>query len=304
MAHELDQFPPARKLFGFNLVKTVLMDRLNLFLQQYPVCASVLHAGTLSGSHEFPISGNAYATYGHLHVIKKGHYLLRPHEQKAITIDEPTIVYLPNSMQHELASIGNSEIREVLCATVQLGDIAHTQITQSLPDIMLLPMGEVSALEHTISLMFNEANSDQNGKQIAQDSLVEYFLVLLLRALIDRDDVNIGMLAGLADKRLAKTIVAVQENPGDDWSLTRMASTAGMSRSRFAEHFKNIIGITPHQYVTNWRVAVVQKRLTKGENFNHFAEELGYSHSTALVRAFQQQTGLTPASWLKQNVHP
>ncbi len=279
------------------------MDRLTLLLQQFPVNASVIHAGTLAGSHTFPLTESA-ASYGHLHVIRQGRYILQSAGYQEINIDEPTVVYLPNPKQHELRSVDTSGAQEVLCATVQLGEIAHNQISSSLPDVLLMPLAGVASLENTINLLFSEANADYCGKQIAQDSLVEYFLVLLLRELIDRDAVEIGILAGLADKHLVKALVAVQENPGNDWTLMTMASTAGMSRSRFAEHFKQTVGMTPHQYVTNWRVAIVQKRLSRGENFNLFAQELGYSHPSALVRAFQQQTGLTPASWLKQHSPP
>jgi len=193
----------------------------------------------------------------------------------------------------------------VLCATIQLGDIAHDQVTDILPDVLLLPLTGVMALEQTLTLMFMEASTNACGKQVAQDSLVEYFLVLLLRELIEggKDSVSYGMLAGLADKRIAKTIVAIQENPGNSWNLDEMAASAGMSRTRFADHFKSVLGITPHQFLTSWRVALVQQRLKKGENFNQFAEEMGYSHPTALIRAFQQQTGLTPVAWAKHHVH-
>ena len=277
------------------------MDRLTLFLRQFPVTASVLHAGTLSGSHNFPLAENSEQSCGHLHVVRRGGYRLQLAGRKTLSVEEPTIVYIPNSLQHILQSVGSDENREVLCATVQLGDIAHDQITNSLPEVLLLPLSEVAALDSTITLMFNEACSENWGWQIAQDSLVEYFLVLLLRALIDRNAVDAGILAGLADKRLAKAMMAVQADLGGDWSLTTMAITAGMSRSRFAEHFKEVLGITPHQFVTDCRIANVQQRLSRGENVNQIAEEVGYSHPTALTRAFQQKTGMTPASWAKQN---
>ena len=280
------------------------MDRLTLVLQQFPVTASVLHAGTLAGSHSFPLSAGSENSCGHLHVVRRGRYLLQLADRKAIAINDPAVIYIPNSLQHILQSVGDDEAREVLCATVQLGDIAHEQITGSLPEVMLLSLSDVAALDTTISLMFNEADSENWGWQVAQDSLVEYFLVLLLRALIDQNAVDAGILAGLADDRLAKAMCAIQNNLGGDWSLTAMASTAGMSRSRFAEHFKLVLGLTPHQYLTNCRMAVVQKQLRSGRAVNQIADELGYSHPTALIRAFQQHTGVTPASWAKQNAQP
>jgi len=276
------------------------MDRLTKFLKQFPVSASVIHSGAYSGKHGFPTAGDSNVACGHLHVVRQGEFLLSLAERRAVSITKPTVIYIPNSLRHILQSVDGDTSREVLCATVQLGDITHDQITKNLPDMMLVPLARAPALDTAISLLFDESCSELSGKQIAQDNLLQYFLVLVLRELIENNAVNIGVLAGLADKRLAKVLTAVQDEPAREWSLEIMASTAGMSRSRFAEHFKTVLGMTPHQYVTDWRITLVKTRLRRGENFNKFAQELGYSHSTALIRAFQQQTGLTPIAWAKQ----
>jgi len=262
------------------------LDRLTLFLRHFPVSASVLHAGALPGENEFPVEEKLSQAAGHLHVIRSGQYLLHLAGKKSIAINEPTVLYIPKPLRHRLQAVSDDETPTVvLCATIQLGDIAHDQVTDILPDVLLLPLTGVMALEQTLTLMFMEASTNACGKQGGKDS------------------VSYGMLAGLADKRIAKTIVAIQENPGNSWNLDEMAASAGMSRTRFADHFKSVLGITPHQFLTSWRVALVQQRLKKGENFNQFAEEMGYSHPTALIRAFQQQTGLTPVAWAKHHVH-
>jgi hypothetical protein len=34
------------------------------------------------------------------------------------------------------------------------------------------------------------------------------------------------------------------------------SNAAGMSRARFAEHFRKIVGVTPGDYLTQWRLAI------------------------------------------------
>jgi AraC-like DNA-binding protein len=53
----------------------------------------------------------------------------------------------------------------------------------------------------------------------------------------------------------------MHDQPKRDWSLPDLAAEAGMSRTSFANTFRDIVGITPVQYLQNWRVGLVQKLL-------------------------------------------
>lgn len=53
-----------------------------------------------------------------------------------------------------------------------------------------------------------------------------------------------GVLAGLADERLVKAMMATQAQPEVDWTLEALAGLAAMSRSRFAKHFLDTVGAT------------------------------------------------------------
>ena len=56
----------------------------------------------------------------------------------------------------------------------------------------------------------------------------------------ERQPVVTGVLAGLADPRLAKALTAMHEAPKKSWTLEDLAGIAGMSRTRFAEHFRTL----------------------------------------------------------------
>ncbi|MEI8171846.1 MAG: hypothetical protein WCG50_19390 [Rhodoferax sp.] len=53
------------------------------------------------------------------------------------------------------------------------------------------------------------------------------------------------MLAELADERLAKAMMAMHARPEAAWTLETLAGVATMSRSRFAKHFLDIVGLPP-----------------------------------------------------------
>jgi AraC-like DNA-binding protein len=74
-----------------------------------------------------------------------------------------------------------------------------------------------------------------------------------------------------------------------------------MSRPRFAQHFHEVIGMTPFSYVTDWRIGVAQDMLRKGEPLKMVAPAVGYSASTAFNRAFSDRIGVSPMEWLNRD---
>src|SRR6202035_168574 len=83
-------------------------------------------------------------------------------------------------------------------------------------------------------------------------------MVLLLRAAMDAQLIKGGILSGLADARQAGAITAMHERPENSWSLEDLARIAGMSRARFATHFRQVVGVTP--LITSPHGASVSRR--------------------------------------------
>ena len=78
-----------------------------------------------------------------------------------------------------------------------------------------------------------------------------------------------------------------------------MAECAGMSRSAFAALFKQEVGETPADYLTQWRLSLAQAQLRSGQSLKQIADDLGYANASALSRVFTQKVGVSPREWLK-----
>jgi transcriptional regulator GlxA family with amidase domain len=130
--------------------------------------------------------------------------------------------------------------------------------------------------------------------------LFEYLFVLLIRSAMNARLIDSGVLMGLSDPRLARAIEAMHQSPQTSWSLEELAQRAGMSRARFAAHFRKVVGMTPFDYLTNWRLGIAQTMLRKGNSLKLTAPAVGYANATALSRVFTQRLGLPPSEWLAQ----
>ena len=106
-------------------------------------------------------------------------------------------------------------------------------------------------------------------------------------------------MPGLSDTRLSKAIELMHKHPGSSWSLEQLAQHAGMSRARFAAHFRKVVGVTPFNYLTDWRLGIAQTMLRKGNSLKLIAAAVGYTNATALTRVFTLRLGASPTEWLR-----
>jgi len=168
---------------------------------------------------------------------------------------------------------------------------------------MQLDVEEVGSLA---DLLFQEAFGTAEGRLAVVNRLSEVMLVHFLRQALTQRQTEPGLLAGLAHPQLQSAVTAMHAEPARDWTLDDMAASAGLSRSGFSKLFKETIGITPGEHLVRFRVSMTQELLAQGIPLKTAAYEVGYGSSTALSRAFREQTGVSPREWLKgrHNIQP
>ena len=77
-----------------------------------------------------------------------------------------------------------------------------------------------------------------------------------------------------------------------------MAREVGMSRSRFAERFSQLLQVSPMAYLAEWRL---QKSLTLLEDWRasiqQVSNQVGYQSAAAFTRAFSRRFGESPSQY-------
>lgn len=275
------------------------MDRLSYLLNRFALRAGVFHTGNICGVHDFEQDSRR----GHLHLIKRGPVRLVGGPQGGSTISEPTLLFMPRPDAHQLIADERSGA-DVVCASILFGSGGRNPIADSLPSLVSVPLAELPGVQALLDLMYEEAFADHGGKQASLDRLCELLIIRLLRFCIDHGITQGGSLAGLADARLAdarlaKVLMALHDDPARPWELEEMARVAGMSRARFAIHFRDIVGETPASYLASWRLTLAQALLRAGHPLKHVSVDVGYGSASALTRAFSRKLGMSPTAWLR-----
>ncbi len=274
------------------------MDKLSPLFARFAPTARFFYSGNVCSAKDYFESDGV----GHLHLLRSGQMSVSSRATGSptadlLTIDQPSVLFYPRPRNHRLLP-NEGEGANLLCATVDLDSEKRNPLVMALPDVVVVPVHEIVAIAPTLDLLFAEAFAARYGRQAALDRLLEYFLILLLRHVIDSKMLNAGILAALHDTRLSKSITAMHERPEQAWSLETLAEEAGMSRARFAARFRETVGTTPLEYLTDWRLCVAQTLLKRGNPIKAIALSVGYRSSAALRRVFTKKLGMPPREWL------
>lgn len=267
-------------------------DRFSTLLGRYPLQARVFYSGSLCGTSMFD-EGDGI---GHLHVVRNGQMRVRDARGNTQTHEGPGLVYYARPIRHWI----ESDQADIVCASIGFGASHGNPLTHGLPDVLALPSDSMSTLSPAVNLLFDEAFSERIGRQAALDRLSEIVILQLLRHAMEASLIDQGVLAGLGDPRLSKALDAIHQQPGEAWSLQTLADVSGMSRSRFSARFLDVVGVTPGEYLTEWRLGIAKSLLLQGRAVKQVAHEVGYADASAMARAFAaRHGGMSPTQWLK-----
>jgi AraC-like DNA-binding protein len=267
-------------------------DRLQALLSHFAISARTFNAGALCGINSHDGSGPD----GQLHLVRSGDVDVKHGNRIAARVREPSLLLYPRPMAHKFVT-DSERGADFVCANLGFEGGNANPIASALPDFVCLPLKQLHGSEAVLELLFREAMEQYCGRQAMLDRLFEVILIQVLRQLMEQGRTQVGMLAGLAHPRLRNAIVVMHEEPQKEWSLEDLAAVSGMSRSAFANGFREAVGLTPGAYLQRWRIGLAQKALREGRSLKHIAQDVGYGSEAALSRAFKAQSGMGPREW-------
>ncbi|MGR6872462.1 cupin domain-containing protein [Pseudomonas sp. HK3] len=270
------------------------MDRLSEILLRFSMNAQVFFSGNMCGIKPFGSSDNSE---GHLHLLKSGKLTLMDDKGEKRVFERPTVIFFPQATHHQIMA-SESDHAELVCASVQYKDSFNNPLASALPKFLYFDIEDSDYLGQSASWLFEEAFNERCGRQPMIDRLSDIFLIQVLRQVLEDGEVAHGMLAGLSHPQLANVMIKIHEHPEENWSLASLANMAAMSRSKFSELFKEVVGQSPGDYITDWRLFIAQGLLRKNKSVGLAANEVGYENGSALARVFRKKTGLSPKEWL------
>jgi AraC-like DNA-binding protein len=186
----------------------------------------------------------------------------------------------------------------------QLESVNRGLLSGLLPTLVHIQASDPAAgrLKPTIDSIVEEALADRPGRDLVVDRLIEVLLVEALRFRSEGVDAigQPGLLAGLADPLLARSLRRLHGDVAHAWSVEELAREAGLSRSAFSERFGQKVGVPPMQYLIEWRMALAKAMLQRdAPPLEAVAAAIGYQSASAFSTAFRREVGSPPSHFAR-----
>ncbi|OON42071.1 hypothetical protein BTJ39_02645 [Izhakiella australiensis] len=201
---------------------------------------------------------------------------------------------------------GTLERTVLISGIFYFGERRYNPLLQGLPEVMLFKgdqsCGAQATMGAAVALLDAELQNTSPGQMTVAGRLSDVILIYALRAWLETGAKNghPGLLRGLADANIGRVLQAIHQRPSARWSLSDMAAQAGQSRSRFAAHFKTLMGTSPMAYVTDWRMRQAAQSLQQSASSTAtIAQQTGYGSEVTFSKAFSKWAGCSPARYRK-----
>ena len=270
-------------------------DGLHLYL----ITHGQLYVGPIEGTDVGPT------------LLETGDVLVTPHGLPYLiqypldvppTLEVPLVVVQDSSRPH-------AEDVEWLGMACHLDRAHRNLLTDFLPYAIHLKKatpGLTRWLKRTVELFRAEHQASSPGRGSILSRLAEIVCVQALRIWIEQmPPESKGWLRGLKDERIALALQAIHKDPGCRWTVASLARQAGMSRTVFATRFKALIGESPMEYVSRWRVHRAIGLLERdGSSLKSVVEASGYRSAATFRLNFKRQFGKLPSDYRRRSRQP
>lgn len=260
-----------------------------------------------------------------IHVVTSGQFWLEMDGEEPQLVSAGQLVLVAHGQGHKLSSApglegedlfslpvekvseryeilrhgGGGEHTRLICGVAQFNHPIATYLLSALPPFIHVestnsPQG--TWLQNTMNLMAYEACEMRPGGETMVTLLADMLVIQAIRSWLDSPShETTGWLAAMNDPAISRAMEMIHKEPGHPWSVSELATEVGKSRSGFAARFTALLGMSPFEYVTEWRMSLATNLLEENHySLYEIAEKCGYTSETAFSRAYKRHTGNTP----------
>lgn len=201
-----------------------------------------------------------------------------------------------------MRSGGGGAITEFACGRLEFDRNEMHPLLAHLPPLIHIKGGESRTrewLDTTSKLISSEIRSERIGTTALFERLAGVLFIQVIRSYVESLPAGqAGWLGALRDHRVGRALKLAHEAPAHSWSIEELAHKVGMSRSSFANRFRSLVGETPMQYLTRWRMHRAAHYLrTEGLTVSQVAERVGYESNSTFSKTFKRYTGISPGEY-------
>jgi len=244
--------------------------------------------------------------------VAAGDLVILPHGGAHILKDKPgtkavDVDHLLECRDDHILRYGGGGLETTtVCGAFSFENQIGSPILPLLPELIHVPREKIQSgtwLESTLKLLAHEAQYPREGSGSIIGHVTGIIFVQAVRAWIESQPQGQGgWLGALRDKQISSALSLMHQKPSEPWTISKLASEVGMSRSPFANRFTSLVGEPPLAYLTRWRMNLAAAYLRDDQlRIREIAERVGYESQASFTNAFKRSFAVSPREYKERN---
>jgi AraC-like DNA-binding protein len=160
----------------------------------------------------------------------------------------------------------------------------------------------------TLQFIAAETAQEQPGSAAIVDRLAEVLFVQAMRSrigsLLLTGTGKPSWLRALGDPQIGESLRLMHAEPGRAWTVPALARRVSMSRSAFAARFRALVGETPLDHLTQWRMVRAANLLREKRSMKMaaIAGAVGYESESSFGKVFRRVMGASPGEYRRRQL--
>jgi AraC-like DNA-binding protein len=243
--------------------------------------------------------------------LSTGDLVVLPHGDGHVVTDQPgspvrqldaILAENPLDETGRLSYGGDGAQTRLLCGGFELDPALPDELAEFLPPVLTLDSstGLVRWLEPLFAFLKEETPAAPGAAAIFA-KLSDVFVTQALRSYLVAAD---GLAPrAVTDPGIARIVKLLRDHPEANWSVSAMASSAGMSRTSFITRFRAAVGEPPVAYLTELRLRRAAGYLaTTTKSVREIAHLTGYGDEASFSKAFSRLFGRPPGLYRRERL--
>ena len=187
---------------------------------------------------------------------------------------------------------------QMVCGHFTFAEGADHPLLRSIPDLLHITAADRASrpmLDDVLRLIVRRMFEGEPGAAASVSRLSEVLFIEAMRAGIAQAPEIARLISAVYDPQIGKSLSLIHGDVAHAWTVDSLAAAVGMSRSRFAERFRELVGSGPMTYIADWRLQRALNLLADSNvPIKTVAHSIGYRSAAAFTRAFSERFGHSP----------
>lgn len=153
------------------------------------------------------------------------------------------------------------------------------------------------------NLVMEEFRNEKNYYQEIISNAISTILSIIVRNISEKYDTEYKRASATSDSRIDQILSHIKQHVYDNdlTKISYIANKFNMSQSSISTYFKKSTGESIHQYVTKYKMKLVEYRLEHTEfTIAEIAYQLGYTDESHLTKTFKKYFSMSPKQYRKE----